>query len=73
MEEDEKASQDVGKDTRPMRVLVCGDRSWTDRERVEARLSQLPTHSMILHGGCRGADAIAGDVGELIRYLASLV
>ncbi len=46
-------------------VLICGDRNWTDRERIARAISDLPRDACVLHGGARGADTIAGD--EAIR------
>lgn len=57
-----------------MRVLFCGDRNWSDRERIHTVMSQLATQCdhtpgdpglprlIIVHGGQRGADSIAGEV-----------
>jgi hypothetical protein len=45
-----------------MRVLVCGSRTWTDREIVYNRLGQLePDGLTIITGGARGADQLAHD------------
>lgn len=43
-------------------VLVCGDRNWTNREAIFRVLSLLPPDTTILHGGCRGADNMAGEI-----------
>ncbi len=58
-----------------MRVLFCGDRNWSDRERIHTVMSQLaakcertpgdsrlPASLIIIHGAARGADTIAGEV-----------
>jgi hypothetical protein len=42
-----------------MRVLICGDRSWTDRETIEAYIKTLPPRTIVIQGKCRGADWIA--------------
>lgn len=47
-----------------MRVLICGDREWTDIYRIVQRIMQLPAHSIIIHGDCRGADKLAGFAAE---------
>lgn len=44
-----------------MKVLVCGDRSWTDRARITRALAKLPKDTTVIHGACRGADIIAGE------------
>ena len=46
-----------------MRLLVCGSRTWTDAARIDAYIAQAkPT--LIIHGGARGADTLAGDVAQ---------
>lgn len=56
-----------------MRVLFCGDREWGRRESqqkswrevhaVEAWLLKLRQHTdVIVHGGARGADTVAGEL-----------
>ena len=50
-----------------MIALVCGDRNWTDVGMVTRRLKVLQLHhpdSIILEGGCRGADLIAREVAQ---------
>jgi hypothetical protein len=42
-----------------MRVIICGSRKWTDRERIADRLFDLPVTSTIVHGAAKGADQIA--------------
>ena len=42
-----------------MRVLICGDRNWTDEETIENYIRSLPPHSVVIQGMCRGADIIA--------------
>lgn len=55
-----------------MRVLVCGDRDWEDREMIYIVLSMLPNWSersttTIVHGAARGADRMASDVADDLR------
>lgn len=45
-----------------MRVLVCGDRHWTNKEKIYNRLSMLPKDAEVIHGAAPGADNIAGSV-----------
>lgn len=35
---------------------------------IEDRLRQLPPGTIIVHGGARGADSIAGYVAELLKF-----
>ncbi|HXN71524.1 MAG TPA: DUF2493 domain-containing protein [Candidatus Acidoferrales bacterium] len=44
-----------------MRLLVCGSREWADASVIEQHLRRLHP-SVVIHGGARGADVIAGNV-----------
>ena len=46
-----------------MRLLVCGDRNWSDRKLIAAMLA-LEAPEVVIHGGCRGADLMAGEVAR---------
>jgi len=46
------------------RVLVCGDRHWSDRELIKLPLTWLPKGSTIIHGNAWGADKTAGNVAH---------
>ena len=43
------------------RILVSGSRGWTDKEVIAAALPQYGD-VLIIHGGARGADKIAGKI-----------
>jgi hypothetical protein len=46
-----------------MRVLVCGDRNWTDKEVIRSVLKALkPKPELVICGGARGADTLAKEV-----------
>jgi hypothetical protein len=45
-----------------MKVLICGSRNWSNHESIERFLRDLPVGTTVIHGGCRGADSIAGDI-----------
>lgn len=49
--------------TKRLRVLVCGDRNWTDKEFIWSRLDKLAdlSNPLIIHGAARGADNLAGE------------
>ena len=54
-----------------MKILVTGSRDWTDRETIYNELikcayTNLP-HTLI-HGACKGADTIAGDVAKSLGW-----
>ena len=44
-----------------MRVLICGDRNWTDIIAIAREIQALPLDAVIVTGGARGADTIAHD------------
>lgn len=49
-----------------MRVLVCGDRNWSDKKTIQTVLWNLMKEHgnlTIIHGACRGADRMAAEVG----------
>jgi hypothetical protein len=56
-----------------MRVLVCGDRNWTNAHLIRERLARvvmaLPEGEelFVIHGAARGADSIAGDIAQSWR------
>lgn len=47
-----------------MKVLVCGDRNWADRELIREALKLLSGQDTIIEGGARGADTMAKGVAE---------
>lgn len=49
-----------------MRVLVCGDRSWSNRGKVMHRFLELPNDTVVIHGDAEGADRIA-DAVAMVR------
>jgi hypothetical protein len=55
-----------------VRVLVCGSRGWTDVATIARRLGELPDGSIVIHGGAKGADQLAGQAATL-RGLHSAV
>jgi hypothetical protein len=46
-----------------MILLVCGSREWCDTEAIEYHLKRL-SPSVVIHGACRGADVIAGQIAK---------
>lgn len=51
-----------------MKVLICGDRNWSDRGRIREVLSELPANTVVVHGGAKGADSLAGEVAEELGF-----
>lgn len=50
-----------------MKVLVCGDRNWTDKGKIKYVMSYvaiIPDVELIIEGGARGADTLAKIVGK---------
>jgi hypothetical protein len=45
-----------------LHVLVTGSRSWSDRETVRERFAALPSDFVLIHGGAKGLDTIAGEI-----------
>lgn len=49
-----------------MKVLVCGPRTWVEQKPVFDVLSLFPKDTLIVHGGARGVDNIAGFAAQLL-------
>lgn len=50
-----------------MRLLICGSRDWTNKQLIKKELIELLETTkieVIIHGGCRGADLLAGEVAK---------
>jgi hypothetical protein len=50
-------------------VIVCGSRRWRDRAAIASRLFDLPTDSIVVHGGAQGADRIAKQEAQKLGLL----
>ena len=50
----------------PKLVVVCGSRYWRSRGTIASclRSARAQGFTHVVHGGCRGADAIAGEEAE---------
>ena len=48
-----------------MRLLVCGDRDWTDFGAIKGRIALIGP-GLIIEGGARGADRLAGMAAEAL-------
>jgi hypothetical protein len=42
-----------------VRILICGDRHWTDRGKIRQYLRKLPAGTIIIEGEAQGADTLA--------------
>jgi len=43
-----------------LKILITGDRNWADAKPIRDFLKDLPSSTIIIHGGAKGADSIAG-------------
>lgn len=44
----------------PFKLLVTGDRNWTDKEFIKEKLRRFwPLETILIHGACEGADKLA--------------
>lgn len=52
-----------------MRVLVCGDREWTNDKVIYQRLKEFARQeTTIIHGDARGADTLAKQIAEFLGF-----
>lgn len=59
-----------------MKVLVCGDRNWINKEIIRKRLLELSPNAIIIEGGCNGADLLAREIAldiglEVVEFPAA--
>lgn len=53
-------------------ILITGSRNWDDRDLIKsALLPYAKKRVLLIHGDCRGADKIAGDVAEELEFQIS--
>lgn len=50
------------------RVLVCGSRGWTDIVPIRRVLQRFARGTVVIHGGARGADTLAGRVAHALGH-----
>jgi hypothetical protein len=51
-----------------MRVLVTGDRNWSNKDIIREVLKKYPTDTILINGGARGADSIAAKIGKELGF-----
>ena len=57
-----------------VRLLVCGDRNWTDWAAVVAVLRKFdPKQTLLVTGGARGADTLADAAAQALGFEARVV
>jgi len=49
------------------RILICGDRNYKDWIKVQDYLNTIPRTAIIIHGGARGADSLAGNLATSLK------
>ena len=47
-----------------MRLLICGDREWSDLDLMKEFIDSLPADTIIIEGDARGADKMAGSLAQ---------
>jgi predicted Rossmann-fold nucleotide-binding protein len=53
-----------------MRLLVCGGRDFNDKERLRDAMNDVAqgqTDLVVIHGGARGADTLAGEIAREVH------
>ena len=51
-----------------VRLIVCGNRDWTDAATIRAWLSIYPKSTTVLHGATKGANNIAGKEARKLGF-----
>jgi hypothetical protein len=51
-----------------MKILVSGDREWTDVDAIYEALKDFPSGTILIHGAARGADTIAALIGDQLGF-----
>lgn len=55
--------------THPIKkVIICGDRNWTDWDMIRRYILSLPKGTLIIQGECSGADHIAKQTAKQFGY-----
>jgi len=49
------------------RILICGDREYKDWTQIRDYLDTISRTTIIIHGGARGADSIAGNLAISLK------
>jgi hypothetical protein len=49
------------------RILICGDRNYKDWLKIQDYLNTISRTTIIIHGGARGADSLAGNLATSLK------
>lgn len=53
-------------------ILITGSRNWEDKDLIKsALLPYANKHVLLIHGDCRGADKLAGEVAKELHFQIS--
>ena len=55
-------------DDQRLKILVFGSRDWVLKNMIYRVLSKLPSNTILVHGGARGADRMSGDIGKSLGF-----
>jgi len=50
------------------KLLICGDRNWSDKKFIRLKMSKLRPGTIVVHGAAKGADSLAGEVAEEMGF-----
>lgn len=52
-------------------ILITGSRDWADKEMIKSALLPYANKVLLIHGDCRGADKISGEVAQELGFHVS--
>jgi len=49
-----------------MKILICGDRNWSNKKKIMEELIKVAKENtaLVIHGAARGADTLSGEVAK---------
>lgn len=50
------------------KILICGDREWTNFDIIKRELESFDRDTIIIHGDCRGADSRGGYIAYKLGF-----
>ena len=58
----------MGVSGKSIRILICGSRTWQNWAAIYNALKSCPPDTVIIHGGAKGADNIAGHIAKALGF-----